>query len=197
MVDGTNKCAWEGGACVTTSEKLGEGMVGITSVPDEGMGMMPEAGMPGKEMGMPGPPTNDSFCSMPPDTTAADGISCMAYMEMYSYNQTTDECAMVVYGGCGGTENLFGTLAECESAATEFCGYEKKNTTDQTDSATTESSNSTTIDPANLIGLNELGNASLPGDNKGTAPSSSVLSQPQFSISAIVAAFSCWILSIM
>jgi len=44
MVDGTNKCAWEGGACVTTSETLGEGMVGITSVPVD-MGM-PDVAVP-------------------------------------------------------------------------------------------------------------------------------------------------------
>ena len=179
MVDGTNKCAWQGGVCVRTSEKLGDGMVGITSVPEEGMGM-PSGGMDMSDggMSMQPAPTNDSFCSMPPDTTSETGISCMAYMEMYTYNQTTNTCEMYGYGGCDGTENLFASQAACESAAAEFCGLEK------TESASQTSANV----PVNQMSPSMSPPATMTTDTPSA--SSSLSTQPQL-VSLIVLACSC------
>jgi hypothetical protein len=184
MVDGTNKCAWEGGACVTTSETLGEGMVGITSVPVD-MGM-PDVAVPvsGVETNVMEPPTNNSFCSMPPDSSVATGIACMAYMEMFSYNKTKDACEMVVYGGCGATQNLFSTLEECETAATTFCGMKNKDTT-----ATISDSSSGT------------GESTITGEDTiipSGPTSSAMMQQPLFSIiPVVVASYSSWLVTSM
>merc|ERR1712080_653375 len=40
--------------------------------------------------------------------------SCMAYFEMWSYNQEAEECQEFVYGGCGVNNNNFQTQKECE-----------------------------------------------------------------------------------
>jgi len=33
---------------------------------------------------------------------------------MYHYNSTSESCENYIYGGCGGTANLFGIMEECE-----------------------------------------------------------------------------------
>lgn len=141
LVDGTNLCSWDGDTCVTTSETLGEGMVGITSV------VVDEA----KAEGL----LNDSFCSLPPDDT--DGLSCMAYFEVYYYNETTQSCELYVYGGCGATENQFGTKEACENAAATYCGFEASSTPSPTDGAINATSpmipspSIDTVDPTQAI----------------------------------------------
>jgi len=41
---------------------------------------------------------------------------CLAYAPSYFHNAATGICEPFVYGGCGGNENRFSTLAECQVA---------------------------------------------------------------------------------
>ncbi|XP_059475897.1 thrombin inhibitor hemalin-like [Neocloeon triangulifer] len=43
-------------------------------------------------------------------------IECDAYLPMYTFRAASGECEGFIYGGCGGSENLFATRAECEHA---------------------------------------------------------------------------------
>ena len=57
-------------------------------------------------------PTDD-ICSLPSDTG-----DCRAYNPSYYFNAGLKRCVSFIYGGCGGNENRFTTLDECE----ERCG---------------------------------------------------------------------------
>ena len=46
---------------------------------------------------------------------------CLAYFPSYFYNSTSRMCEMFVYGGCGGNENRFSTIEDCQAA----CGRSK------------------------------------------------------------------------
>ncbi|KAI8121799.1 Male accessory gland serine protease inhibitor [Lucilia cuprina] len=48
-----------------------------------------------------------------------DGLACMAYMPLWSYNAETNECVQFIYGGCGGNSNSFSSLQECEAMCKE------------------------------------------------------------------------------
>ena len=50
------------------------------------------------------------FCSLTPETGR-----CRGAMRRYYFNSVTGECAIFTYGGCGGNENNFELLEECEN----------------------------------------------------------------------------------
>ena len=39
---------------------------------------------------------------------------CEAYISKFTYNSATGKCEAYIYGGCGGTRNLFNTRETCE-----------------------------------------------------------------------------------
>ncbi|KRF81791.1 uncharacterized protein Dvir_GJ25994 [Drosophila virilis] len=47
------------------------------------------------------------------------GFMCMAYYERWSYNTVTKQCAMFIYGGCGGNANSFLSRKDCEDKCLE------------------------------------------------------------------------------
>lgn len=48
---------------------------------------------------------------------------CLAYLEMFFFNDDTKKCEKFVYGGCKGNENRFQTVEECENS----CSSEQDN----------------------------------------------------------------------
>src|SRR5262245_672461 len=50
------------------------------------------------------------ICSWPLESGACD-----AYFRAYGFSTATGNCQPFIYGGCGGNENRFSTLAECEA----------------------------------------------------------------------------------
>ena len=55
-------------------------------------------------------PKNE-ICTLP-----EDGGKCRAIMERYRFNANTKRCEVFQYGGCGGNENNFEDIHECEKA---------------------------------------------------------------------------------
>jgi hypothetical protein len=49
------------------------------------------------------------ICELPPETGPCD-----AAIRRYFHNATSQQCERFTYGGCGGNENNFKTLRECE-----------------------------------------------------------------------------------
>ena len=54
--------------------------------------------------------TGDNFCGLEPET----GL-CEAYLPSYFYNVTSKRCETFIYGGCGGNDNRFLTLQQCQA----------------------------------------------------------------------------------
>lgn len=50
------------------------------------------------------------ICSLPEDS----GL-CLAAIPRWWYNRLTNQCQTFIYGGCGGNQNNFLTLIECEN----------------------------------------------------------------------------------
>ena len=55
--------------------------------------------------------SRNKICYLP-----EDGGKCRAIMEKYLFNTNTNKCELFQYGGCGGNENNFETIQECEKA---------------------------------------------------------------------------------
>jgi len=51
-------------------------------------------------------------CELPPAN--GDGeVACMAYMERWHWNSTSQKCEIFIYGGCGGNANNFNSRMAC------------------------------------------------------------------------------------
>ncbi|KAG5441362.1 U-actitoxin-Avd3f [Clonorchis sinensis] len=48
-----------------------------------------------------------------------DSGMCLASMPQVFFNSTSGACEHFIYGGCGGNENRFETVEECEQACSE------------------------------------------------------------------------------
>nr|CDS34164.1 Kunitz protein 8 [Hymenolepis microstoma] len=42
--------------------------------------------------------------------------NCLAYMPSWAFDKSVGRCVPFVYGGCGGNENRFRSIEECENA---------------------------------------------------------------------------------
>ena len=54
------------------------------------------------------------FCKKP-----ADGGKCMGYFPKFYFDASQGKCKEFIYGGCGGNENMFDILAECEKTCAQ------------------------------------------------------------------------------
>lgn len=64
----------------------------------------------------------NDICNLPAMLKPKDTIEieCRGYIEWWTFNSHTNDCEMYIYGGCGGSENLFNTYMACEAACGEF-----------------------------------------------------------------------------
>ncbi|XP_069957540.1 kielin/chordin-like protein isoform X2 [Cherax quadricarinatus] len=53
-------------------------------------------------------------CKLPPFNT--EGHVCLAFLSRWTYVADTQNCENIIYGGCGGTKNLYHSQAECEAS---------------------------------------------------------------------------------
>ncbi|KFD56207.1 hypothetical protein M514_02985, partial [Trichuris suis] len=58
----------------------------------------------------------------PPCEQPKDEGNCLGRFRKYFYNSLTGQCEMFIYSGCGGNDNKFETIEECEAR----CNVEKK-----------------------------------------------------------------------
>ncbi|XP_016982773.1 boophilin-H2-like [Drosophila rhopaloa] len=56
----------------------------------------------------------DEICSLPHSLDGVGGMTCCASFRRWSYDSSNNECLFFIYGGCGGNDNRFKSLAECE-----------------------------------------------------------------------------------
>ena len=54
--------------------------------------------------------TGNNICGLEPET----GL-CEAYIPSYFYNVTSKRCERFIYGGCGGNDNRFSTMEQCQA----------------------------------------------------------------------------------
>ena len=59
-------------------------------------------------------PRGKDVCSLPPVFPSAS--SCSLHVTRWTYNQRLKRCRAFIYGGCGGTPNLFKSRELCQSA---------------------------------------------------------------------------------
>ncbi|CAL8091990.1 unnamed protein product [Orchesella dallaii] len=57
---------------------------------------------------------SNNICLLPPITPG--GGFCLASFRMFTFNVNSRNCESYIYGGCGGTKNLFETKDACEKA---------------------------------------------------------------------------------
>ena len=125
-VDGDVQCVWDSktSSCANGEDRIGPGMVGTTSIESGApgpLGQQPVLTPEGVQAALDALSLNSTFCDLPPDESRAVGISCSAYMPMWTYNATSGVCEEYIYGGCSGTDNLFEFEAVCAAAALKFC----------------------------------------------------------------------------
>ena len=56
--------------------------------------------------------SKSDVCELPPTLSKK---ACFGYFPRYSFSSATGKCEKIIYGGCGGSGNLFSTLAECQN----------------------------------------------------------------------------------
>ncbi len=56
----------------------------------------------------------EDICSLPPVNPTL--MACLAFMPKWTHDRRQGKCVQYVYGGCGGTKNLFNTEDECKAA---------------------------------------------------------------------------------
>ena len=59
------------------------------------------------------------ICPLPPQTG-----HCRGYFPRYHFDEASGQCEKFIYGGCGGNENNFKTLKECQKTC-KFLGFKK------------------------------------------------------------------------
>ncbi|KRF81792.1 uncharacterized protein Dvir_GJ26426 [Drosophila virilis] len=59
----------------------------------------------------------NEVCGLPHNSESNGG--CLAHFEKWSYNTVTKECALFIYGGCGGNANRFSSRKDCEDKCLE------------------------------------------------------------------------------
>ena len=52
----------------------------------------------------------NNICGLEPES----GL-CEAYFPSYFYNMTSKRCERFIYGGCGGNDNRFSTVEQCQA----------------------------------------------------------------------------------
>jgi hypothetical protein len=67
----------------------------------------------------------DRTCSGPAEVAA--GKSCEGRIVRWTFNTTTNQCAQVIYGGCGATSNNFASQSDCQSTCGDvsFCSLDQ------------------------------------------------------------------------
>ncbi|CAG0880940.1 unnamed protein product [Darwinula stevensoni] len=63
--------------------------------------------------------TPTEICRLPP-VKSAGGAICTAYIPMWTFNASTEQCEKYIYGGCGRTENLFETQDICQATCSQI-----------------------------------------------------------------------------
>lgn len=58
----------------------------------------------------------EDVCSLPPVVGPCDAV-----FPRYFHNATSKQCEKFVYGGCGGNENNFKTLSDCQDECSDIC----------------------------------------------------------------------------
>ncbi|XP_034669846.1 PI-actitoxin-Aeq3a-like [Drosophila subobscura] len=61
----------------------------------------------------------DPICGQLPARQGEAGQRCFAYIRKYTYYPHMDKCQLFIYGGCGGNDNNFKTIEECEATCKE------------------------------------------------------------------------------
>merc|ERR1712071_19601 len=68
--------------------------------------------------GNPNEKNAESICFLNP--TSLNGFACYGAIPKWTFNSQKSVCEEYLYGGCGGTENLFNTQNECYSTCQQF-----------------------------------------------------------------------------
>jgi hypothetical protein len=95
-----------GGRAGGSSPSAGAGSTGVAGTGSAGMS---SAGTSSAGTGAAGTGSVPR-CQQPLETG-----SCNAYFPKYGFNPTNRYCQRFIYGGCGGNDNSFDTLSECEA----------------------------------------------------------------------------------
>lgn len=95
---------------------------------------------------------------------------CRASFPVYYYDKTQNKCVDFIYGGCHGTENLFGSLGDCEKQCIVSNSIEKKKNFDKSVTSEIESS---TFSSNSIVAINR---------NSDTVTESNIISHRTYDI---------------